>query len=300
MQLPFTAIRRSRPPSAFTLIELLVVIAIIAVLIGLLLPAVQKTREAAGRIRCSNNLHQVGIAFLGYHDAHKEFPRGGYPTAMPDTTNPVKRSWSANILPWLEQAPLAERIRTDVPYTDPANLGVGQTVLPMFLCPSSSRLGPLKKSADLPSSSTHEYARTDYGAVSGERALKGPTDTNNPEKGILIFASNIKITDVHDGASQTILVGEAPEGIHSIWMSVRNVYDQSAPVSMRRSNSSPYVSCTLPGIFCDYGQEISSYHNNGAFVLFADGSAHFLSADLEPQTLAALCTRASGDVPGPY
>ena len=78
-------------------------------------------------------------------------------------------------------------------------------------------------------------------------------------------------------------------------MSVHNVFDQSAPVAMRTSQSSPYTSCTLPGVFCDFGQEISSYHPGGAQTCFADGSVHFLSAALDPSALAALCSRDGGE-----
>ncbi len=281
---------------AFTLIELLVVIAIIAILIGLLLPAVQKVREAAARTKCQNNLKQIGIALHGYHDSYQFFPRGGYATTAPNFTDPIKLSWGASVLPWLEQNNLFETIRGDLPYTDPLNQLPGSTVVGIFLCPSSAAPSTLKKSDDVTSPSTYHYARNDYGALNGERALRGPIASNNPERGVLIMASNLSFADVTDGTSQTILVGEAPEGVHALWISVHNVFDQSAPVSMRTSSTSPYVSCTLPGIFCDFGQEISSYHPGGAQTVFADGSVHFLSSTLDLLTLAALCSRSGGEV----
>ena len=283
---------------AFTLIELLVVIAIIAVLIGLLLPAVQKVREAAARAKCQNNLKQIGIALHGYHDNYQFFPRGGYFPIAPDATIPEKLSWGASILPWLEQEALHHGVHPELPYTDSANLTAGATVVSVFICPSSPKGELTKKSADLPGSSLNLYARNDYGAVNGERGLRSPTAANSPERGVLIMASNLSLADITDGTAQTILVGEAPEGIHSIWIGVRNVFDQSAPVSMRRSDSSPYPSCTLPGFFCDFGQEISSYHSGGANTVFADGSVHFLNESMSPFVLAALCSRAGGETIG--
>ena len=282
-----------RVRAGFSLVELLVVIAIVAVLIGLLLPAVQRVREAAARARCANNFKQMGLALLGHHDTHKVFPRGGYATlAVPDGSVSTKLSWSASVLPWLEQDALYRGIHADLPYTDPANLAAGRTVLAVFLCPSSPRDSPWRSSPDLPSA---EYARSDYGAVNGERGLRSPTANNSPERGVLILERNLSLADITDGASQTILVGEAPEGIHGLWISVRNVYDQSAPVSERHSDTSPYPSCLIPGVFCDYGQEISSYHPGGAQAVFADGSVHFLRMAMDNAVLAALCSRAGGE-----
>jgi prepilin-type N-terminal cleavage/methylation domain-containing protein/prepilin-type processing-associated H-X9-DG protein len=287
--------------SAFSLVELLVVIAIIAVLIGLLLPAVQKAREAAARARCANNLKQHGLALLGHHDTYRVFPRGGYASpAVPDAVAPTKLSWSTSVLPWLERDALFRSINPGLPYTDPANRPAGQTVLAVFLCPTSPHDSLFKHSADLPPGDPTEFARTDYGAVNGERGLRSPTATNSPERGVLIVEQNLSLADITDGASQTILVGEAPEGIHGLWISVRNVFDQSAPVSERHNETSPYPSCLIPGVFCDYGQEIGSYHAGGAQTVFADGSVHFLRSAMDHAILAALCSRAGGEPVGKF
>src|SRR4051812_47911969 len=104
----------SRSRRGFTLIELLVVIAIIAILIGLLLPAVQKVREAASRMQCTNNLKQIGIAAHAFHDVYKNFPRGG---GDPGGENPAVRvyyfSWTFHIYPFIEQGNLHKLAPTD-------------------------------------------------------------------------------------------------------------------------------------------------------------------------------------------
>jgi prepilin-type N-terminal cleavage/methylation domain-containing protein/prepilin-type processing-associated H-X9-DG protein len=284
---------RRRHRRAFTLLELLVVLAIIGVLLGLLLPAVQAVREAAGRIRCGNNLKQIGLALVMHHDTAGAFPRGGFFPIHPTATQPQVLSWGTAILPMLEQHALARSIRADLVYTDPLNHQAGQTAVPSFLCPALPSADVSRPSTDLPGV---RFARNDYAAVNGERGLRSPSASNDPERGVLILARALSFKDITDGASQTILAGEAPEGIHAIWISPRNVFDQSAPVAARVTSNSPYPSCQLPGIFCDFGQELSSHHRGGANVAFADGSVHFLKTSLDVLVLAAFCSRGGGEV----
>ncbi len=199
-------------------------------------------------------------------------------------------SWSAAILPHLEEQPLLLQMNSGKPYIDPSNLAVGQTVLPIFICPTAPHDSLLKPSPDLPATSpTNLYARTDYGGMEGERGLRAPNATNNPERGAMILASNIALKDITDGTSQTILIAEAPEGMNSLWISVKNLFDQSAPINTLATYAPQYI-------FYDYGQEINSYHVGGAFALLADGSVHFLAQTMDDDDLAALCSRNGGDV----
>ena len=192
----------------FTLVELLVVIAIIAILVALLLPAVQKVREAAARTQCQNNLKQIGLACHGYHDTKRSLPAGyramsAYSDGATDTM--PGWGWASFLLPHLEQDNLFRSLNLALPIEHPANAAGAQQVLPLFLCPSD----PTPASAfAVPNAfgSTMVWAGpSSYAACCGgdESAADAPAGM-----GVFYRNSRTRMTDITDGTSNTIFVGE--------------------------------------------------------------------------------------------
>jgi len=189
---------------AFTLIELLVVIAIIAILIALLVPAVQKVREAAARTQCTNNLKQLGLALHSYHDTYKKLPPGIYTDG--GKAGPLYHTtWVVQILPYLEQTPLYTKTLTfltanpGLPW-QAANPSTSAT-LPVVICPSNSRPQFIQSPNDV---FDGPCALTPYLANAGT--------TSNPVAGdgVLFSDSVVTLIGITDGTSNTLMVGERP------------------------------------------------------------------------------------------
>ena len=254
----------------FTLIELLVVIAIMAMLVGLLLPAVQRVREAAARTKCLNNLKQIALGLHNHLAARGTFPPGGVEWRPPGDTTKRQLAWSAFLLPFLEQDALYRRLDLSVPFDCPQNAPAAATVLPVYLCPAARRDNPISEGR----------GATDYGGLYGERI----TSPNNPPKGAMIYDRSFTVADIPDGTSTTIFVGEDTHGPGMQWINAANLFDQA------------FVINTAPA----FENDLWSDHPGGVQVAFGDGSARFLRQTLELRTLAALCTRGGGEPVGDY
>ena len=312
----------------FTLIELLVVISIIGVLIALLLPAVQAARETSRRVACVNNLKQIGLSLANYHDALGCFPmsyaaRGRFVDGASDTA--PGWGWGTMILPRLEQRPLYDAVNFSLPVEAPANATVIRATVGAYLCPSDPTAGPFAV-LDASGNTLATASPTGYASCVGGDESDSTTGINNDGlgRGIMFRNSGIRMADVTDGTSQTILVGERAWSItQGLWPGVfTNGTTRRGP-----SNSCPltgalfYPAATLVQAHCnvlntdtdpDGGlDDFSSRHPGGANVVFADGSVHFLKSVLRnvgkdqsgrtiyspaSLTLQALGTRDGGEV----
>src|SRR5260370_562627 len=195
---------------AFTLIELLVVIAIIAILMGLLVPAVQKVREAAARLTCKNNLKQIGLALHNYHGRMKTFPPG-YQTQAAAATSDLGPGWgwAGFRLDDLEQGNVRRRIRFDLQISDPANAQVRVTVLPIYVCPSEPQTGTFSV-VDANGNPFCDVARGSYVAMNGVLGVSSDAFDNH---GAFLRNRTLRIADIRHGLSTTLFVTEPASSV---------------------------------------------------------------------------------------
>ena len=293
----------------FTLIELLVVIAIIAVLIGLLLPAVQKVREAAARTRCYNNLKQIGLALQGYHDTAKTFPPG-YQTQVASDNSDLGPGWgwAAYLLDYLEQGNLQRTIRFNLPISDPANAAARMSVVSVFVCPSEPKTGTFTVE-DASGNPVTEVARGSYVAMNGILGVSSDSFDNN---GAFLRNKTLRIADISDGLSNTLFVGERCTSMSSTtWTgAVTNgvVPAQRYPLpSDQLANAEAASALVLSHGSRDHlpnnplvfdADATSSFHSQGVNFLFGDGSVHPINSTISGTVYEALLTRAGNEPVG--
>jgi prepilin-type N-terminal cleavage/methylation domain-containing protein/prepilin-type processing-associated H-X9-DG protein len=317
MALSATAARSSR---AFTLIELLVVIAIIGVLIALLLPAVQKVRDAANRSICTNNLKQIGLALQMFHDNNDKLPAGfaqAIPPAPPDPYQEM--SWMGRILAYIEQDALnrmMEAAFAQQGFSRNAQAVIHEpiysTIISTYKCPSDDREYLARPEDGLP-----KVAFTAYLGVNGTNL--------RANDGVLYWNSQVRLKEITDGLSNTLMAGERPPNYNLVfgwWYNGTGQWDFSygtnpphwtgssavvlglAEINVKgNANSSPELlrCATGPYYFspgsiqepCDQFH-FWSLHNGGSNFLLCDGSVHFYAHAAAP-ILVQMATRASGE-----
>jgi prepilin-type N-terminal cleavage/methylation domain-containing protein/prepilin-type processing-associated H-X9-DG protein len=288
----------------FTLVELLVVLAIIAVLLGLLLPAVQRVREAANRMKCANNLKQLGLALHGFADDHDgRFPpvKVSGPVPQVGVYGPTNHGMGVFLLPFIEQQPLYEKYRWELNGGDPGNQAVAAHPLKIFQCPSAPAQDRTM-SITGGKGACGDYAPTERVAP----ALASP----GRYQGVLEQNVLMPITAITDGTAFTILLTE-DAGRPQWWLAGRP--DPASvvtgcgwtgfnnPLAIQGSADNGRVRPGPCALNCTNDGEVYSFHPGGANAVFADGHVQFLRAGMDIRTLAALVTRAGGEiVPGDF
>jgi prepilin-type N-terminal cleavage/methylation domain-containing protein/prepilin-type processing-associated H-X9-DG protein len=275
----------NRPRSGFTLIELLVVIAIIAILIGLLLPAVQKVREAAARTKCQNNMKQIALACHNYHDVRGYLPPGGSNAAgvaSACTNSPACRetewSWAYQILPYIEQQALHQNTNVNT---------VRNTVIPIYYCPT-------RRSPQL----YNGHAMIDYAGNAG-------TDANGVN-GVIIRTGygQLRLIQITDGTSNTAMIAEKRLNVAEFGLTADDnegyvIAGWNGDYELYRFGTNPPEPDTnLPGNTASHNMFGSSHP--GVFnVAFADGSIRPVRYGVPKATWQSVCIRNDGKAYSP-
>jgi prepilin-type N-terminal cleavage/methylation domain-containing protein/prepilin-type processing-associated H-X9-DG protein len=302
--------RQGSGRAGFTLVELLVVIAIIGVLIGLLLPAVQKVREASNRASCQNNLHQVALALHSYHDSQGTFP-SGYRCQPVNPNNPDQTApgwgWAALLLPYIEQGNLAQQINFKLPVEDPSNLAARTMILKLYVCPSDYSTGLFtvldKNNTPLTEAATNSYAACHGTGVDLDEEL-------DDFSGMFSRNSHIRFADVTDGASNTIAIGERGSFFtQTPWAGavsfgttrVTPGAPTNNPTAVEDAPTQTLVHVAVHTVNDPNSdpEDFFTPHTGTAHFLFVDGSVRPVRTGISISVLQALATRDGEEVVNP-
>jgi prepilin-type N-terminal cleavage/methylation domain-containing protein/prepilin-type processing-associated H-X9-DG protein len=301
--------RRSNPTpirarAGFTLVELLVVVAIIGVLIGMTLPAVQASREAARRAQCANNLKQIGLALLTFEGGRKALPSGylsGFDSAGADTG--PGWGWAAQILPQMGEATIHRQIKFQLPIENSANQ-VRTTAVAGYLCPSddpnSTWQAQRRDATGNPTGVICDIAAANY------VGMFGISEPGGEGEGIFFRNSKISLKQITDGTSNTISVGERGHQLgDSTWVGAVTGASLFPDASNHLAQPIPEDS---PGMVLGHAgegvgpggpgsdvNEFYSRHGSGANFAFVDGHVVFLPSEMDYKVYTALATRAGAE-----
>jgi prepilin-type N-terminal cleavage/methylation domain-containing protein/prepilin-type processing-associated H-X9-DG protein len=316
-----------RKGRAFTLIELLVVIAIIAILIGLLLPAVQKIREAAARMKCSNNLKQLTLAMHNYHDGYGQFPTGAQGAVLPNCTYPsgagapLRRSFLPFLLPYFEQDNVFKLFNPNEPYYFPSNYAALAIRLNIFQCPSAEARPIFNASGGEKSYKGNyglNWGRWNYCDQGGPSTNPAPLNVGVAGRAPFYLNYGARITAITDGTSNTLLwlemlqgQGEDPplDRRGTLWndgpvcnqISTRLQPNSPSPdFAFCNNNPEAGLPCTRSTGGPDSFMGSRSRHAGGVNVALADGSVRFVSNNIDLFVWTALSSIAGGEVVGNY
>ncbi len=303
----------------FTLIELLVVIAIIAVLVSLLLPAVQQARESARRTQCKNNLKQIGLALHNYHDTHGSFPPAclamSYAGAAYTQGNPEPSrtavtggwGWTVFVLPYIDQANLYNALAPNGNNFPSVPTALTRTILPIFICPSDPS-GPIVTSTPLGGDGLSSgHAKSSYPAIFGSTTVNYVNTATRAQRGMFWYNSAVRIRDVTDGTSTTVMVTER------LWDGKTSEVRRGAVWAGKCPGSNTFLDAgnkysnlvraqnhpdwLIKGLNTNAAQ---SMHVGGVNFVLGDGSVRFMSENTDGATYQAIGQMADGLVIGEF
>lgn len=303
---------------AFTLVELLVVIAVVGILVGLLLPAVQSAREAARRMQCQNQLKQLGLAILHFESSENVFPASGWTQAGPGNPYGKFVGWRTVILPYLEQSNVRDLYRIDLNWWEGTNLAVASIPMKTLVCPSVPEVSPVIAAVAKPPRPALVFdpplARSDYEAVQGIQpsAIGSPLYNATNRFSVMHRNSRNNFASITDGSSNTIMVSETAGRPTVFRRRVANPSltndqgigwaDSEGAYSLDGSSADGQREGCMPSQGCSVAMNVRndnepySFHTGGSNFLFADGHVSLLSEQIELSVLAALCTKAAGEI----